>query len=259
MPRLSTIGSAATGAYGFSLSGIPALISAQYVVVGAAGARNGYGGGGGGYVNELSASLSTKTDYSIVISSGSGRGSSTTFNGTTSLGGFDGSPGSNPGGGGQSANGNFGGLGNGGSFPVTVGWPTGGDGYGGGGGAGAGAGGGNGYVQISPDYRSVGGDGGAGVAWSVDGNYFGGGSGGGAYAYNYTYGPAPGIEYFGAPGNGHTSFGGDGRGGAVISYVYPIQLYTGGSISSTGSGLTKRWFHSFSSGSPTTLTLTHIY
>jgi hypothetical protein len=40
-----------------------------------------------------------------------------------------------------------------------------------------------------------------------------------------------------------------------VSYVYSSQLYTGGTISTTGSGSSTRWFHTFSSNG----TLTNIY
>lgn len=263
MPRLSKIGAAATGAYGFTGGGVPAFISAQYVVVGAAGASgsgDGSGGGGGGQVLLLSNSINTKISYTVIT--GAVGGGVSSFNGSTANGGSVGADG-NVGGSGVGGNGGTsyagfgGGSGDSVNFPPTSApWTAGGTGWGGGGGAGAGGIGGNAASRNSPDYYGQGGNGGVGVVWSVNGAYFGGGGGGGGAAYSNTDGFEPNASG-GSNGNGFTAFGSDGRGGVVVSYIYPIQLYTGGTVTSTGSGVTKRWFHTFTTVG--TSTLTHIY
>jgi hypothetical protein len=249
MPRLSTIGAAATGAFGFGTLIPP--VSADYVIVGAAGASGsgaGSGGGGGGQVRAISALLSRFQSYAVVV--GAAGGNISSFNGSTANGGFVGADG-NVGGstvggnGGASYAGFGGGSGDSVYFPPTgAPWTAGGAGWGGGGGGGAGGGGGNAASRNTPDYYGQGGNGGIGVVWSVNGNYYGGGGAGGGASYSNTDGFQPNASG-GSPGNGFTAFGGDGRGGVIVSYVSATQLYTGGTVTSTGSGAATRWFHTF--------------
>ena len=70
MPRLSTIGAAATGAYGFGTLIPPVIVIANYIVVGGTGniGADFGGGGGAGQVQIVSALLSRSTNYTVVVS-----------------------------------------------------------------------------------------------------------------------------------------------------------------------------------------------
>jgi len=251
MPRQSIVGAASNGSFGFALAGRPGTIAVSYLVVGGAGGGNNYGGGGGGYVSPATGSISTKISSAVVVGAVGGAGSSggtSSFNGTNAVGGYGGSPGSNPNGGGQSGNGQFGGSAASGSWPAIPfpPWTSGGSWLAGGGGGGFAGSGGAGYSTLPGSYYCYGGDGGSGVPWSLTGEYFGGGGGGGALSISNTDGQQP-NAYGGAPGAGFSAFAGDGRGGVIVSYVYPTQLFTGGTVTSTGTFPNIRWFHRFSS------------
>jgi hypothetical protein len=239
MPRLARIGAAASGAFGLP-NDKPSFISVNYLIVGGTGSGGTLtgGGGGGGQVKQNTFSLSTSTIYLATVGASTG---SSAFNAVTSAGGVSGqnrdpadSTGIN---GGASGSGNAGGTGARIYFaPYDA--P-----FGSGGGGGQGAVGGDGSAVDSPPYTSgvyTGGNGGVGVAWTITGVYYGGGQGGGADAG--THGTANG----GASGTGYNAFG-SLSGGVIISYVFGLQLYTGGTITSSGTGPTKRWFHTFTS------------
>lgn len=247
MPRLSTIGSAATGAYGFGTL-IPPVI-ANYIVVGGTGNVGGnFGGGGGsGQVQIVSALLSRLTNYTVVVGSAT---NSSSFNGTTAAGGVNGQD-TNPVDstnidGGASGSGNSGGAG----ARIYLGPYN--SPYGAGGGGGQGAVGGGGSAVDSPPYTSgvyTGGNGGAGVVWSVNGVYYGGGGGGQAQAGGH------GSSSGGSNGTGYNPFG-SLNGGVIVSYTSATQLYTGGTVTSTGTGASTVWFHTFTTVG--TSTLTHL-
>lgn len=253
MPRLARIGSASDGSFGFTSGGVPAFIAVDYLVVGAGGAGGSgacYGGGGGGAMVPSNTTLGTKSNYSVTA--GSFPGGSSSFNGTNANGGGTGGDlvfNTTGGDGGASGNGNGGG---GGLYVYYA--PGYGDAYGGGGGGGSAGGGGNAHTDAPYGYYTYGGDGGNGATWSIDGKTYGGGGGG--WWYDSTSGDRPGSSGSNTGDFGRGDERGSGQsGGVIISYVYPTQLFTGGAVTSTGSGITKRWFHSFSSNG----TLAHIY
>jgi hypothetical protein len=240
MPRLSTIGAAASGAYGFGTL-IPPVI-ANYIVVGGFGNGNNYNGGGAGQVRIVSATLSRSKNYTIVVG---GTASSSSFNGTVALAGGDASSGN----GGTSYSGN-----GGGSFLETtydpIGsapWTAGGYAGGGGGGGGAGGGGQSGGTALPSGYSTWGGFGGAGVLWSVNSQYYGLGQSGGSYSYSNTDGPQPPSDNPGTPPSGVAGSR------VIVSYTSARQLYTGGTVTSTGSGAGTVWFHTFSTVGTTNL------
>ena len=93
MPRIATIGAAASGAFGFQTN---SLIPVDYLIVGGGGGGGTDGGGGGGAGGLLTSSfvLTAKTLYSITIGNGgaagqniSDNGTDSTFNGLTAIGG----------------------------------------------------------------------------------------------------------------------------------------------------------------------------
>lgn len=249
MPLLTTRGAASVKAFGFTGGGVPGSIAINYLLVGGAGSNN-YAGGGGGQVLPLSGSLSTKVSYSVSVAS---RDGVTTFNSQSAGPGLPGNGAWNSGG--TSYAGYGGGGGSSGTWPPNIPpWTAGGDWGVGGGGGGAGGGGGDGYTTLPGSYYAYGGDGGPGVTWSFTGSYYGGGWGGGAASNSNTDGPEP-NAYGGANGAGADAFSNGTGGGAIVTYVNSIQLFTGGTVTSSGSGSTKRWFHTFASSG----TLTHIY
>lgn len=238
MPRLARIGAAASGAFGLPNSK-PSFISVDYLIVGGTGAigADDGGGGGGGQVKQSTFSLSTSTTYLATVGASTG---SSTFNAITSAGGVSGQNtalinGTNNNGG-TSGSGNAGGSGQAIYLSdYNTPWAS-------GGGGGQGAVGGNGSaVGYDPGVYN-GGNGGVGVAWTITGTYYGGGGGGGASGRGH------GTPSAGSGGTGYNAFG-SLSGGVIISYVSSIQLYTGGTITSSGTGPTKRWFHTFTSSS----------
>jgi len=242
MPRLSTIGAAASGAYGFGTL-IPPVI-ANYIVVGGYGNVNNFNGGGAGQVQIVSSALlSRSTNYTVVVGSAT---NSSSFNGTVAAAGNDASGGS----GGSSYSGNGGGSLLTTTYPAigTPPWTSGGYAGGGGGGGGAGGGGQSGGTALPSGYYTWGGFGGAGVLWSVNGQYYGLGQNGGSYSYSNTDGPEPPASNPGTPPSGVVGSL------VIVSYTSATQLYTGGTVTFTGSGASTVWFHTFTSSG----TLTHL-
>ena len=221
---------------------VSTTITANYIVVGGTGntGADAGGGGGGGQVQIVSALLSLFTNYSVVVGSAT---NSSSFNGTTAAGGVNGQS-VNPDGtnnnGGASGSGNAGGTGE----RVYLGDYNTPYGSGGGGGQGA-VGGGGSAVGYSPG-TYIGGNGGNGVVWSVNGAYYGGGAGGGAE------GKGQGSATNGSNGLGYNPFG-SLNGGVIVSYTSATQLYTGGTVTSIGSGASTVWFHTFSTAGTSTL------
>jgi hypothetical protein len=243
MPRQSIVGAASNGSFGFALASRPASITSDYLIAGGGGDIGGTispGGGGAGQIRFLSSSISTKDSYTVIVGGITGTSS---FNSQTAIAGGTGS-GAN---GGTSAAGFGGGNGNSVVYPVIPGfppWTAGGDGYAGGGGGGAAGGGGNGAARNTPDYFAQGGDGGAGVTWTVNGVVYGIGGGGIAVSISNTDGTQP----ISANGSGGTTFGsGRVQGGVIITYVFKTQLFTGGTVTSSGTFPNIRWTHTFSS------------
>ena len=236
MPRLARIGAAASGAFGLPNTK-PSFITANYLIVGGTGANGGDsgGGGGGGEVKQSTFSLSTSATYVATVGAST---QSSTFNGVTSAGGVSGQNTNTVNGtnnaGGSSGSGNSGG----GGQAVYLGDNN--TPWGSGGGGGQGAVGGGGSATGADPGTYLGGNGGVGVAWTITGTYYGGGAGGGADAKGH------GSASNGSNGTGYNAFG-SLSGGVIISYVSELQLYTGGTVTSSGSGPTKRWFHTFTS------------
>lgn len=85
------------------------------------------------------------------------------------------------------------------------------------------------------------GGGGGGGAWGGPGGAGGGGNGGGGAGL-------PNTGSGGGGGNQDSMTSGKGADGvAIFSYVSATQIFKGGVITTTGSGATKRWFHTFTS------------
>lgn len=239
MPRLSLIGSASAGALGFGVNNRPAYILTHYLLVGGGGLDGGgaaYGGGGGGQVLYISNVLPTNSTF---VASVGGVAASTTFNGATAYPGGNGGAGGIPGGGSGGTSG--GGVGGGGG----AGWGWDADtwtGAGGGGGSDAQSGGGGDVSTGTYPATPTGGKGGNAVYWPINGQYYGAGGGG------WWIGPIAGNHN----GNSGDNWGGYGsgsnrgdavRGGVIVAYDWPLQLWTGGSVTYTGSGMSRRWFH----------------
>jgi len=270
MPRLSKIGAAALGAFGWT--GLSS-VSATYLQVAGGGGGAGYVGGGGGAGGYLTGttSLNPTLSYTVIVGGGGvgGAGAATGATGingsnsqfgtlTASVGG--GAGGSNGGNIAGSLGGSGGGSGGGGSTPGgaatsgqgnaggTGGLPS---NYGGAGGGGAGAVGGNGST-------TNGGNGGAGSASSITGTSvtYAGGGGGGTYqggtagtggsggggAAGAASGNNPGIAGTAnlGGGGGAASFqssyvaGGNGGSGVVIISYAGAQQFGGGVVTSSG-------------------------
>ena len=245
MPRIALIGTASTASFGFGLASRAATVAVDYLVIGCGGndgAGNGYGGGGGGKCLPVAKTLSTTTTYAAVLGAG-GSHTNTTFDGNTAAYGGDGAPGgssSNYGG-----NGGPSGSGLGGGGGDQWGWDESTWSQAGGGGAGDQSSGGSG--SVNPDNgMPQGGNGGNGYYWSYTGLFYGGG-GGGWWLTIYA------GDHNGASGAGQENYGGgsslgDAKSGAVIvTYVNQSQLWTGGTVTSTGSGASTRWFHTITS------------
>jgi len=232
-----------------NLQGKSSNITINYMVAANGGTSNG-AGGSGGQVFIGTQTLSTSTSYPVYVNFSGGMSQ---FNGVSANpgnngGGYGGSGGSCPGftsgGGGDSV-----------TWPAIpfAPWTAGGYAAAGGGGAGVGGNGGNASDALPSGYYIYGGNGGPGILF-IDGNYYGAGGGGSAYSVSNTDGNEP-NAYNGSNGTGYGNFGSaDSLGGVIISYVSSIQLYNGGTVTSTGTGATKRWYHTFSSSG----TLAHM-
>jgi hypothetical protein len=255
MPRLSKIGAAALGAFGWT--GL-STVSASYLVVagggggatGVGGSANGGGGGAGGLLTGTT-SLSLASSYTVTVGSGgatNANGSNSQFGTlTASVGG--GSGGYNTG------NGQTGGSGGGASSYTssTAGAATSGQGFAGGtqvintgtgGGGGAGAVGGN-AATVN------GGNGGAGSEWPTSsGTYYAGGGGGStniggsAGTGGSGGGGAGGVGVLGTAGTANlgggggggaaSAVGGQGGSGVVIIRYLGAQQFGGGVVTSSG-------------------------
>ena len=244
MPRLSKLGAACAAAFGFTgQTSVSTSISVNYLVVGGTGniGADFGGGGGGGQVKTVSAVLSLLLNYSVVVGSAT---NSSSFNGTVAAGGVNGQD-TNPVdstniNGGASGSGNAGGNG----ARVYLGPYN--SPYGSGGGGGQGAVGGDGSAVGYDPGVYQGGNGGVGVVWSVNGVYYGGGGGG--VSQNGGHGSSSG----GSNGTGYNPFG-SLNGGVIVSYTSATQLYTGGTVTSTGTGASTVWFHTFTTVGTSTL------
>ena len=255
MPIIASRGGASAFSLGFAVNQVPKFINTQVLVVGGGGnngGSNGGGGGGGGGVATASQCIGTKSNYCISVG---GAGSSSYFYGVSTVsagGGVSGYDGAycHAGNGGASGTPNV--NGGGGGLYVTFpagppGWCNGGSGFAGGGGGGAGGGGSNGTSNLPNNYRVDGGPGGDGGLWTPNGQRYGAGAGGSAVAYGPGCAGAQ-CAFGGGGGAGYANYGhgGGGTGGVILSYTYRKQLYCGGTVTSTGSGATTKWFHSFS-------------
>ena len=244
MPRIALLGTASTGSFGFGVGARPATVLITYMLAGGGGQSGAYAGDGGGQVLIGTQTLGTATTYPVTIGAVN---STSVFNGLTAAAGNPASYGT----GGSSGNGYGGGNGDNATWPPIPPppWVDGGYAYAGGGGGGAGGGGGNAYDALPGGYYIWGGDGGPGVVFSLNGNYYGAGAGGQAASYSNTDGPEPDATN-GSSGTGYGNYGSANySGGLIVSYLSILQLFTGGTVTSTGSGVTKRWFHSFPSTS----------
>lgn len=246
---------------------IPTSIAVSVLIVGGGGsgrqrqggdnnAENG-AGGGGGYV-DASFNLPRGT-YGFSIGGGGygGNGGNTvafgyTANGGGSGGGSDNGAGTDGGSGGGAAErtGAYGSSnqpkptgGNYGNMPAYGNNGSGGP-HGGGGGAGSGASGGyggSGKQWINGTYYAAGG----GSSFGYPG---GTGGGGGAQQNGSNYGSAGGGSW-GNPGPQQPTYGYQGI--VIVSYQWNFQVMSGGSVSSSGSGMSTRWYHAITSSSQT--------
>lgn len=231
-------------------------------VGGGGGASYIAGGGGGGLLYVGGIDATPGTSYTITVGAagansgnynrGSAGGNSSGFTYTAVGGGGGG--GSDPG---STTTGGSGGSGGGGGSLYGAGQAggsgTSGQGYaggttvysgagteGGGGGGAAGAGGAN-----VPGYR--GGDGGNGLQNSITGTpiYYSGGGYGIGTGYGEgagTAGTGAGSSYYGGGGSPGVN---SGAGVVIISYIYPTQRSSGGTVTSYTSGSNTYWVHTF--------------
>jgi hypothetical protein len=265
MPRLSKIGAAALGAFGWT--GLSSVSATYLQVAGGGGGSGGSGGGGGGAGGYLTGTTTLNPTQSYTVTVGAGG-----IGGTSSAGSL----------GTNGSNSQFGTLtasvggGTGGSFAGTTSGATGGSGGGGSyqsgtGGAGtsgqgnaggsassggtrsAGAGGGAGAVGGNGVGNVSGGAGGVGLASSISGTstyYAGGGGGssetvsggtggnggGGTGATNTVSNGTSGTSNTGGGGGGgySTYLAGNGGSGIVIISYVGAQQFGGGVVTSSG-------------------------
>jgi hypothetical protein len=236
----------------------PASFPVSVLVVGGGGGGgprwgNDYGntnaGAGGGGMVAASFNL-PKGTYSFTVGGGgyNGNGADTVAFGYTAYGGgrgggCDDQPGSGGGcGGGGAQNGGSGAgstqpkptSGDYGSMPAYGNSGTGGGGAGGGtGGNASGGSGGSGRSWINgTTYAKGGNSSAANGGYSVDATFYGDGGGGGNQGTNH--GPQRGSYGY--------------QGIVIISYQWPTQIMSGGSVSNDGgTGYSKRWYHSITS------------
>ena len=257
--------------------------SVNYLIVAAGGGGGAASGGGGGAGGLLTAAsyLAIGTAYTITIGSGGaggtsagngavGNNSSIVFLATALGGGFgQGSVGVSGGSGGPGGSGG-GGTGTGGGSG-TGGSGTSGQGFNGGNGATQVSGGGGGASAVGGNAvtSTSAGAGGAGVANSLSGSsvtYAGGGGGGalnGSAGAGGAGGGGAGGGTAGVAGTANTGGGGGGGGNSggtapfdggsggsgvvIISYTNTTQRGTGGTVTSSGSGASTVWVHTFNS------------
>ena len=210
---------------------------------GGAGGADAGGGGGGGGASTGSVNFDLYSSYLVAVGSGGGYNSQpgqASYVQGFSIIAYGGQ-------GGGSVYGGFsaGGYGAGGSYNVN------------GGSGGTGARGGNPVGQPGQTIGTItGAGGGGGEIDGNDGSPVPGGSGGGL-AGRGGFGAGwnqknntPGFPY-GGGGGGGGNYGGSGAGGAsgvvTLSYTSEQQLYRGGTVSSSGSGTSTCWTHTFTS------------
>ena len=260
MPRLSKIGAAALGAFGWT-SG--SAVTADFLVIaggggsgknasaggGAGGYRTSAGTSGGGASAEGKLSLNPTQSYTVTVGAGGAgatssqgtNGSNSVFSTITSTGGG--------GGAGYQGSGNSGGSGGGGGG-YSSGSPVGGAGTAnqgraggngsfdsGGGNANMWGGGGGGAGSVGGNAtNSAGGTAGAGVSSSIDGSAttraLGGVGGGGASGFTGTPGGA--NTGTGGGGSGFINDGVAGGSGVVIISYVGAQQFGGGVVTSSG-------------------------
>lgn len=98
-----------------------------------------------------------------------------------------------------------------------------------------------GYANL---YGGMGGNGGAGNLWSIDGKYYGAGIGGIWSPSGFNENGQPFTGGSGSNGTGYGNFGsGNVAGGVIISYVSNTNLFSGGTITLVNG----RKYHTFSS------------
>ena len=272
-----------TGVYGFALqfnSPPASALAVDYLIV-AGGGGGDQGAGGAGGVLSGTASLNLNA-YSITVGDGGAgatNGGNSSFNNITATGGGRGGNASSVGNGGSGGGGYYGLRSDGLVFgPTNPGTGITGQGFAGGpyatpGRPGSGSyavgagGGGAGAVGGANDGSNnwTGGDGGVGFTWPINGVTYAGGGGGqgfdsGSGGEGGSGGGGRGQDaanvsprISGAAGTPNTGGGGGGGGFAggsgvvIISYVGATQIGAGGTVTSTGSGATTRWFHQFNS------------
>ena len=272
-----------TGVYGFALqfnSPPSSPLTVDYLIVAGGGGGDAGGGGAGGLLSG-SASLGLNS-YSITVGDGGAgatNGSNSSFNNVTATGGGRGGNSSSVGNGGSGGGGYYGLRSDGLVFgPTNPGTGITGQGFAGGpyatpGRPGSGSyavgagGGGAGAVGGANDGSNnwTGGDGGVGFTWPINGVTYAGGGGGqgfdsGSGGEGGSGGGGRGQDaanvsprISGAAGTPNTGGGGGGGGFAggsgvvIISYIGATQIGAGGTVTSTGSGATTRWFHQFNS------------
>ena len=272
-----------TGVYGFALqfnSPPASALAVDYLIV-AGGGGGDQGAGGAGGVLSGTASLNLNA-YSITVGDGGAgatNGGNSSFNNITATGGGRGGNASSVGNGGSGGGGYYGLRSDGLVFgPTNPGTGITGQGFAGGpyatpGRPGSGSyavgagGGGAGAVGGANDGSNnwTGGDGGVGFTWPINGVTYAGGGGGqgfdsGSGGEGGSGGGGRGQDaanvsprISGAAGTPNTGGGGGGGGFAggsgvvIISYVGATQIGVGGTVTSTGSGATTRWFHQFNS------------
>lgn len=193
-----------------NLHGKSSAVSVDYIVIGGGG-YNGNGNVGGGNVRTGTYAVST----SLTMTVGSVGGSSSAFGVTATAG----------------QNGSNAGQVHWGWDPSTNcdAWP------GGPGGGLNGAAGTPGGGPTAEPYNAIGGYGGNGITWAINGVAYAGGQGG--------YRDGAGGGYNGANGAGWGNFGGGAKaGGIIVSYVSATQLLNGGTVTTSGG----RYYHTFS-------------
>jgi hypothetical protein len=110
--------------------------------------------------------------------------------------------------------------------------------------------GGAGFIWPINKVTYSGGGGGGGEGGSPPTSYSGG-AGGGGQGGNFNETGYPATFYGGGGGGGGGNNGGSNSGGvgyagtAVFSYVWPVQLFNGGTVTSQTTNGVTRWFHTF--------------
>lgn len=219
---------------------------------------NGGAGAGGMRIESLAVTKGQTFTFSIGAGGGNGNGGDTTVarNGSEIYRAYGGGRG----GGCDDQSGSGGGSGGGGAMNGGAGGPGYQPSYGGYGNPGSpntGAAGGGGGAGAAASGTSKG----AGRTWPGDGGVYanGGNSSGGNGGIGYP-GAYSGGALYGNGGGGSNNPNGGGptptvgyQGIVIFGYTWPIQLLSGGTVSSSGSGYSKIWLHKITS-SPQSIT-----